>query len=199
MYKYVRWWHQLSWGQGAAQTKPWIYNLCIIVYGYGIWGCVWSRGAEDTVPVSKAVMRSVESKPVTVVIIFHLSSVLFLYCMSQDIIYGKSKFIIQTVWNMPVPCGGKDLSSSNWHFNHTPKLVSRLASVFRWAFPSISVNMWWMLSACGHKSWQCSQFAAMHSSTPHTLICDHTCTCNILYLSIDCIVHGLCSSLLSTH
>ena len=36
-------------------------------------GCVWSRGAEDTVPVSKAVMRSVESKPVTVVIIFHLS------------------------------------------------------------------------------------------------------------------------------
>ena len=68
-----------------------------MVYGYGIWGCVWSRGAEDTVPVSKAVMRSVESKPVTVVIIFHLSSVLFLYCMSQDIIYGKSKFIIQTV------------------------------------------------------------------------------------------------------
>ena len=77
-------------------------------------GCVWSRGAEDTVPVSKAVMRSVESKPVTVVIIFHLSGdscVLFLYCMSQDIIYGKSKFIIQTVFNMPVPCGGKDLSS----------------------------------------------------------------------------------------
>ena len=189
----MRWWHQLSWGQGAAQTKPWIYNLCIIVYGYGIWGCVWSRGAEDTVPVSKAVMRSVESKPVTVVIIFHLSSVLFLYCMSQDIIYGKSKFIIQTVWNMPVPCGGKDLSSSNWHFNHTPKLVSRLASVFRWAFPSISVNMWWMLS----KSWQCSQFAAMHSSThPHLWSHMHM---QYLISYIDCTLHGLCSSLLSTH
>ena len=85
-------------------------------------------------PVSKAVMRSVESKPVTVVIIFHLSGdscVLFLYCMSQDIIYGKSKFIIQTVFNMPVPCGGKNLSSLHWHFNHTPKLVNRLVSVFR--------------------------------------------------------------------
>ena len=175
------------------QTKPWIYNLCIIVYGkwymvYGIWGCVWSRGAEDTVPVSKAVMRSVECKPVTVVIIFHLSRVSLLH-VSRHYLWYIMKVIIQIVgiWSLEGRIFhlsiGTSITLQNWSIMNIPQyLCEHVMDV---------ICLWTQELAMFLSLMQCIP--------PHTLISDHTCTCNILYLSIDCTVHGLCSSLLSTH
>ena len=102
--------------------------------------------------------------------------------MSQDIIYIHL-FIIQIV-------GIWSLEGRIFHLSIGTSITFQNWSIMN--IPSICVNMWWMLSACGHKSWQCfSVWCNAFLHTPSSVITHAHAISYILVLIVPYTVYAV--------